>query len=1039
MLHRAVSMILLAHLPTTSKAMPYFRFVIVLLFSLNLISVVNAQHYYAKHLTTNDGLPSNAVRVIFKDSRNTLWVGTDAGLCTYNGKEFKKITIPGNSCNRVWALTEDDKGNLWIGTYGSGLFKYDGEKTIKYSHPQIPNNFIRIVKYSKKFKQLLIGTEKGFCVFKDSTFKSYYVDSTNHDLTVRVMDIMECDNYINYYTFISSGYKYLPKEEKVIPLPTLSAINNVSVSRCLVSENEDTILGINRTGIRVVSKNEAIEYDNMGQIFGIQTDKQGNIWCAAWSYTDMKEPGGFFVLTPQKKLLSARNLYKIDDRLGFCVLTDKQTDAVYLGTEDNGMYILPNNAITYYGKDFFGADKLGIYDLIEKDCLLWISMDKNIAVGNPQDGFKVCDYNYIVKNSKSAYNTNEKITVDGIHKFKSIVLDSTNQIWISSKNYFFKVSSNLPTFRAYSNKIPVKDIFYIEKSGFTLAGGWGYFYELDDINKPGKAKSYLTKNYPNDINRVLLRNGEYWITSNYYGLYKYKDRKPVAYSLTDSLIPTNLNDIVYDGFNNIILGTNDGKILILDLTDGIKTKFELSEKEGIVGTTINWLLCTKENKLWIGTNKGINIIDLENFFKTNTPSVKFINADEGLTELNVRKAIEDNNGNIWLGGTDNLVKIEPDKLFSSLESNNSIKLLSILVNNKTFNWGTIAKVDSWSKIPLGKISLSHNLNSLVFRFASTNHINPDKDLYSVKLVGFDEQFSEWNNNGVATYTNLPPNKYKLIVKAKNIGNQTEYSPISLDFTISPSWWQTWWAYTLLALIVIVLTYSVFKIRINKIKNESTVNQRISELKLEALKAQMNPHFIFNAFTFIQLYLLQNDSEKSMKYMGSFSKLIRKTLDNSTKKTISLVDEIEYLDNFLSLEQQRNNNFTYTFKVSPEIDKDDTYIPPMLIQPLVENAIMHGIRHLNDGTGKLLIGFEKTENNFLKCIVEDNGIGRTKSKELYNKQFKTHDSKGSVIIEERIKLLNLASKSNNISIAYTDLYLDGKPAGTRVELIILSSS
>jgi LytS/YehU family sensor histidine kinase len=188
---------------------------------------------------------------------------------------------------------------------------------------------------------------------------------------------------------------------------------------------------------------------------------------------------------------------------------------------------------------------------------------------------------------------------------------------------------------------------------------------------------------------------------------------------------------------------------------------------------------------------------------------------------------------------------------------------------------------------------------------------------------------------------------------------------------------------------------------------------------------MNPHFIFNAFNSIQKYILNQDIKAALNYMSDFAGLIRKTLDNSTRERISLADEISYLGSYIMLEQRRVPNLHYIIDTGNDIDNDGIFIPPMLIQPVVENSILHGIRH-KEGEGMIRITFTLSEGKGrLICKVEDNGIGRQRSMELYRLQGKSYSSMGSQIIKQRADLCK-------VKISITDLTENGIPSGTTVE-------
>jgi len=170
-------------------------------------------------------------------------------------------------------------------------------------------------------------------------------------------------------------------------------------------------------------------------------------------------------------------------------------------------------------------------------------------------------------------------------------------------------------------------------------------------------------------------------------------------------------------------------------------------------------------------------------------------------------------------------------------------------------------------------------------------------------------------------------------------------------------------------------------------------------------------------------------------MAKIAILIRNMLEYSSKKKIQLSEEIDFLENYLYIEQKRVSNLSFTFVIDPNIDTEAIILPPMMIQPLIENALLHGIRH-NDGDGWITVEFRLENEHLLRCIVEDNGVGRAKSAEIYATQQKTHNSRSTAITTERIKLLNASCGEANISLKYTDLQENGNPTGTRVELVIV---
>ncbi len=218
--------------------------------------------------------------------------------------------------------------------------------------------------------------------------------------------------------------------------------------------------------------------------------------------------------------------------------------------------------------------------------------------------------------------------------------------------------------------------------------------------------------------------------------------------------------------------------------------------------------------------------------------------------------------------------------------------------------------------------------------------------------------------------------------------------------------------------------------VNRKRKESSFRKNLAESEMKALRAQMNPHFMFNSLNAIQQMVLNNENDNAFHYLDTYSKLTRSILENSEKKWITVQDEIKFLELYLSIESLRfQHSFTYEIKVSEDVSIHSDKLPAVVVQPYVENAIKHGLLPKKENQ-KLLIGFSKTNEDTLEIIVEDNGVGRKHSQE--SKTETDHHSMGMTITENRLRLLE-GKKENKVWIE--DLMLDGLAAGTRVHIVI----
>ncbi|MCW3077325.1 MAG: hypothetical protein JWO32_1934, partial [Bacteroidetes bacterium] len=289
--------------------------------------------------------------------------------------------------------------------------------------------------------------------------------------------------------------------------------------------------------------------------------------------------------------------------------------------------------------------------------------------------------------------------------------------------------------------------------------------------------------------------------------------------------------------------------------------------------------------------------------------------------------------------------------------------------------------------------------------------------YRYKLEGLDTSWVFTKYTSIK-YQALPPGKYKFIVSVSNHDKLYSESK-NFEIIIIPGWWQTVWFKAIVILMFIICMFFILRWYFKKLRGreeeKNKFQHKISEAELKALRAQMNPHFIFNAIASVQYFISGNDPKSSQKYLSKFAKLIRYVVDNSKPETIPLKTEIEALTLYLELESLRfENKFEYEIKLEDHIDLNFTQIPSMLIQPFVENAIWHGLMHKKT-KGKIIISFY-LKDNLLECTIHDDGVGRKKSKEMKTESaLKNHKSIGMALTRERLEILN---QIYNITLDYS---------------------
>ena len=257
---------------------------------------------------------------------------------------------------------------------------------------------------------------------------------------------------------------------------------------------------------------------------------------------------------------------------------------------------------------------------------------------------------------------------------------------------------------------------------------------------------------------------------------------------------------------------------------------------------------------------------------------------------------------------------------------------------------------------------------------------------------------------------------------------------TITFTIKKPFWETYWFIAILVITLVLAVYLVMKIRIKWLNNQHEKNTRLvirnSELRLRSLQLQMNPHFIFNALQPLQGFILAKNVEEGLIYISNLAGIIRSNLENASEEFIHLSVEIEFLKKYVEIEKIR---FKDKLKVefNNTVEDSNLLLPPMLIQPIIENAIKHGILN-GQKKGNIKVDFSQSTNVLIVAIV-DNGVGREYTKRQNNKD---HTNKGLEIIKQRLNLLNARYLNELHHIVLTDLYFDDKPAGTRVEIQVM---
>ena len=388
--------------------------------------------------------------------------------------------------------------------------------------------------------------------------------------------------------------------------------------------------------------------------------------------------------------------------------------------------------------------------------------------------------------------------------------------------------------------------------------------------------------------------------------------------------------------------------------------------------------------LIIGTEKGLNL------YKSGRHI--FLDKEQGLEQPFWSAAV---NGNLLYVGSENgYYTLDLNSITETEALVNQLKVQDVFINNKETS---LQPFD-----PREQIDLDYNENTVLIKFGTNAHPYPNKLRYQYRLNA-NESWSLPSSKSEVFLPFLPTGDYAVDIKVLDESTGLSFTQPLLKLAILPPFWKTWWFLLLVAGIVLLGIYGLYRVQIKQTRefeeHKRLIQKRFEETKMEALLAQMNPHFIFNAMNSIQYYIMDSDIDNATQFLGDFAKLIRLNLDHCTRQSIMLADEIEYLQSYIRVENTRfNNSIKVIFEIDPLIDTYDVQIPTMLLQTFVENVFVHAFP-TSISSPTLKVSFRLVSEGVLECRIKDNGIGFSDSSTN-----KLHESKGVSLVKERLALL-----------------------------------
>ncbi|MHA4739472.1 sensor histidine kinase [Dyadobacter sp. MSC1_007] len=984
------------------------RLSLIFLFCILFTAKVHGGGYTFNLFDVSHGLPSPYVYNIFQDSRGFLWLGTTIGLSRFDGKQFVNYnTNDGLINNRVTEVFENKKGELVIGTY-KGVSIFNGNKFTNFPSPYPSKTTWITGFFQTKDGSLQTRINGSLFELNDKGFKKI----SQHP----VIDTL----LYKKITRLRNGDRAIVYSGKLFILNAagrLQVINsNKKIYDCIAtSKTQDDLLVIAEDGVYTVEnyRLKILHPYNFSNkiILASLLDSRGRLWVSI--------EGGGVLLFEHNKLIELNEKDGLSSLFTPCIYEDKQ-QRIWMGN-GRGLYQVRNCYTTFYNH---------LNGLAEKDIrYMHLGNNGNLYLSQNGKWFAFIENGKLRQAPLTVQNKLAPLMTDA--RIGGMTLDDRQRFWmgITGGKLLRLSGENIEDLsdRFGQSSFYDQEIFF-DRSKKTI---WlplrnGIVLLQDD--KVVRSISQKPDGSPlGFVNRICGDdNGNIWLSTR-TDMFVFKNNKLHTVQLPHVLPNTyNYFQCVQDSLLWFI--TENNGVLGCTLTNGRLTlKESITDRNGLPGFQAISAVADKNHGLWIATQAGICRVDLKSKSAAGRYFVHRFSKTDGVpfTNFGISQLIKDDKGDIWNSNLDGLLHFDVNFQYKDTLTP-SIVLENITIKDAEGNGKARKGNATFFHLPVNP-EMSYSDNSIAFTFSgislSEQHLS-----YQYKLSEIQADWQEQAENTPINFYNLSPGKYTFFIKAVSPdGNESKV--LKYRFSIAPPFWKTWWFRMLVAISIVGMIFLFIKRREASIKMENQVHLQMSELRMHALQAQMNPHFIFNSLNSIQNYIISNEAMSAAKYLSKFAKLIRRILDNSRHSFIRLEEVLDVLKMYIELEAFRfNNEFSYTFNVQEDEELMDMPFPPMLLQPFVENAIWHGLMP-KQGVKNLTIDVHASQGK-LVCIIDDNGVGRK-----HNNIKENHISQGEKITKGLLQSMG--------EMQHLDASLDiidkkdnnDSPCGTTVKLTI----
>ncbi|TSJ45784.1 sensor histidine kinase [Fluviicola chungangensis] len=943
--------------------------------------------------SVKEGLPSSETYFVYQDQQGYIWFCTDRGVVRYDGFHMEVLTTKnGLPDNVIFWIYEDYKGRIWFISYNGLLSYYDNakHKIIKYRYNQLISDYIGNNLYP---------------------YKTFSIDKNDN-------------------IFFSSGNNGVLK------------IDRQGRTQIAAFRGDYWTFDL-RNGSYQATFNLYKTKDIAPKFYELTLRKEGKLQKRIISYEVFKNH--MQSALAELKLHQGRKIARVQDcffdlRFPEKVVRFPGTTGYFSAGPDlwittvDGAYKLKN--IAKYGlvnapkQHFLSGFKVSAV-LKDRENGWWFStLDKGI----------VYLPNSIVKNCLVFENSKE---IDVTH----VVVDSNKDIFYSDHLGVFRLKDHYPLITSnhlsrtivsrfdnllllprINRKLPI-DVK--NKKYWRIPNYYDYFNEQDTsvlicasmimrIHRSGQMDTlydyFASKKYDKNLHHffeTVCSSGEAVFVGNAKGLFCLKNGMLVNSMFPKAIRENRISCVRYSKELGLIIGTRGDGIYLFK--NG-KITHHITAKNGLVSDQINKIELEKNGiTCWISTNRGVSKL----FFIGNKyVRIHNILNVNGLASSEVNYAFLDD-GTVYLATKRGISKFPTDLSFLMNPLKEQVSVKELTIDGKViYPESQDLELESGSKM-------------IHIELRSTNYKSLGSQPYKYRLSAHDKW--TYGNTGSIDFYDLTSGDYHLELSYLNDNGIWQKPYGILTIHKQPKFVETIWFYILLVFSSFLLAFILFRITAIQINKQRRYKRQIEKLEQKALLAQMNPHFIFNSLNSIQSFLVYHENDLAEKYLQMLSQLIRMTLNNSRESEVTIQQEIDVLSKYIQLEKMRfKDRFDFEIKTSLTHTERQKYIPPMLIQPFVENAIIHGFKGLNI-MGKLEVNFKELVENKLVVVVTDNGIGYdSKDKNTLSSE---HKSYGMQITSERLSLFREKYNAEFDFVIENRMDENGKSKGTKIIILI----